>query len=764
MSSRTHGVAASLAAMATLVVAMPLTALFRESAWLPTAALGVLVVMVTGIVLRGLARRAGVTILGQLLAGTAYVLVTQLGGTTVYGIVPTTRTVPRLLDYVYDARETITTYAAPAPESPGVSVMLVIIVVVVGLAVDMSAATAASPSVAGLPLLSLFLVSAANSGGALPWGWFAVGGVLWLAMVANQHDRELREWMTAVPLMRDSSDAEGVAERSLRWQAARLAAVCLAAAVLVPPALPHLPTRYVLDGLGAGGAGSARSTDGIRLSTELDLKRSLASPSEEPVLRYTTDDPTPEPLRVAVVTDFRDGFGRMRSDAPQPREGFQLPAPAPAADEGIPREERAIDVEANGVAAPQIALPLHLTEVDTGGLPWALGTDGSARVQRTPGSYSSSYLELDPQEEDFGTGAPRSSIDLAAHADENLALDPASAETIQELAASLAPQDVDDLKAAQAFQEYLRGSQFAYDLEVPDPPGSPDDPILSFLETKVGYCQQFASTMTLLARAHGIPARVVVGFLPGTAAGTDERVIRASDAHAWPELYFHGVGWTRFEPTPGARAASVPSYSIALEREGAATSPESTTTSETTTTTTQASPQLDDPTATDQPGGEAETFHWRRWLLGLLLVVAALGLMPVSAWLARRRDRATAGDAPTRIEAEWEDLLERLDDLGLRPPVGATPRRAGDWVSRHGYLDEPAREQLDHVVVTVERARYGRPDQQLPDIRAEVSSIVGEVRQQRMAGSRLKAALWPRAGVDAWLSLPQRLVDVVRRR
>src|SRR5690606_27189122 len=182
--------------------------------------------------------------------------------------------------------------------------------------------------------------------------------------------------------------------------------------------------------------------------------------------------------------------------------------------------------------------------------------------------------------------------DVAAYTDEHLALDPASAEALQELALSLAPGGADNLTAAQAYQEYLRGSEFDYDLEIPDPPGSPDDPILSFLETKVGYCQQFAATMTLLARAHGIPARVVVGFLPGEAVDAEERVIRASDAHAWPELYFAGVGWTRFEPTPGTRAASVPSYSISIECGGGVPTEETTTTSETTTTTSpQATPE-----------------------------------------------------------------------------------------------------------------------------------------------------------------------------
>ena len=109
----------------------------------------------------------------------------------------------------------------------------------------------------------------------------------------EQAQRDLGEqWDLELPgdgeLASEGPDGEAVAARSLRWQAARIAALCLAGALIIPTLLPHLPTRYVLDGLGAGGAGSARSTDGIRLSSELDLRRSLQSPSEEPVLRYTT--------------------------------------------------------------------------------------------------------------------------------------------------------------------------------------------------------------------------------------------------------------------------------------------------------------------------------------------------------------------------------------------------------------------------------------------------------------------------------------------
>ena len=88
------------------------------------------------------------------------------------------------------------------------------------------------------------------------------------------------------------------------------------------------------------------------------------------------------------------------------------------------------------------------------------------------------------------------------------------------------------------------------------------EPIRNFYETRRGYCVQFATAMIMMARAQGIPARMAIGFLPGQAAGTDKYIVKASDAHAWPELFFQGYGWLRFEPTPGARAGTPPPYAV----------------------------------------------------------------------------------------------------------------------------------------------------------------------------------------------------------
>ena len=78
---------------------------------------------------------------------------------------------------------------------------------------------------------------------------------------------------------------------------------------------------------------------------------------------------------------------------------------------------------------------------------------------------------------------------------------------------------------------------------------------------RIGYCEQFASAMAVMARMDGIPARVAVGFLEPDDLGNGDFEYSSCDLHAWPELYFEGAGWVRFEPTPSGRAEVAPDYS-----------------------------------------------------------------------------------------------------------------------------------------------------------------------------------------------------------
>ncbi len=102
---------------------------------------------------------------------------------------------------------------------------------------------------------------------------------------------------------------------------------------------------------------------------------------------------------------------------------------------------------------------------------------------------------------------------------------------------------------ALAIENLLR-NRYAYTLNLTGKPG--DDPLAHFLfETRAGHCEYFASAMTIMLRTLGIPAREVNGFLPGeyNDLGGDY-IIRASDAHSWVEVYFPGMDWQVFDPTP----------------------------------------------------------------------------------------------------------------------------------------------------------------------------------------------------------------------
>lgn len=72
-----------------------------------------------------------------------------------------------------------------------------------------------------------------------------------------------------------------------------------------------------------------------------------------------------------------------------------------------------------------------------------------------------------------------------------------------------------------------------------------------------GYCEQFSGAMALMLRMLGIPARVAAGFSPGRPDGPDRYVVRDREAHSWVEVYFTGIGWVPFDPTPAVAPAEL---------------------------------------------------------------------------------------------------------------------------------------------------------------------------------------------------------------
>jgi len=121
---------------------------------------------------------------------------------------------------------------------------------------------------------------------------------------------------------------------------------------------------------------------------------------------------------------------------------------------------------------------------------------------------------------------------------------------------------------ASAITRYLR-QNIEYSRTIPNRPNRAD-PIEWFLfDIRTGFCNYYATAQVLMLRSLGIPARIGVGYAQGEYdSETESYIVRRLDSHAWPEVYFPGVGWVIFEPTTAQPTVSLPMGEENLNEEG----------------------------------------------------------------------------------------------------------------------------------------------------------------------------------------------------
>lgn len=125
---------------------------------------------------------------------------------------------------------------------------------------------------------------------------------------------------------------------------------------------------------------------------------------------------------------------------------------------------------------------------------------------------------------------------------------------VKTLAAQITADAQNPYDKASAIERYLR-ENYTYDQSVEEPPSGRDGVDYCLFDSRRGYCSYFASSMAVLCRAVGIPARVVTGYTSGELdEETGVYMVRESNAHAWTEVFFPGYGWVEFEPSPGLEA------------------------------------------------------------------------------------------------------------------------------------------------------------------------------------------------------------------
>ncbi|HEV2874073.1 MAG TPA: transglutaminase domain-containing protein [Thermoleophilaceae bacterium] len=189
-------------------------------------------------------------------------------------------------------------------------------------------------------------------------------------------------------------------------------------------------------------------------------------------------------------------------------------------------------------------------------------------------------------------------------------------------------------------------------------------PLHGFLfQEKRGYCQQFSGAMALMLRMVGIPARVAAGFSPGSYnQDTKEFRVRDLDAHSWVEVYFTGIGWVPFDPTPirapaESQSSGLLATSAARGDAGEVSNPRAGVAAE---------------RAQEGLGGQLEEDEGPGWMLRVLALLALAAIAAAGATLVLRI-RARRGLTPEQLaEAQLAELRRALDRLDWEVPAATT--------------------------------------------------------------------------------------------
>ena len=736
--------------------------LYEDLLWLPRALGAIAAVAMAGLTTRRLGIPAALQPLAALAFLIEYVCLAFVWPTLYAGLVPTGRTLPALRA-LYEAGLTdIARLAPPVPSRPGLTLIAVLGIGGVAFVVDLITVVLNRAALAGLPLLVLFAVPSAVRTGGLGWVPFTLGAAGWLSLLLVEGSDRVGRWGT--PLSATAPDRGPIYDdTSLGRVGRRIGAAALGVAIVVPVLIPGLNNR-LLGGNGGNGSGG----DGTGTTTTYNpitrLRADLNLPTPREILRYTTDDKGPDYLRLTTLDVFADsGWSASRLTGDPRSDGVSSGLPHPAgltsADTRLVHDRITI----TSLDAQWLPIPFPPRTVDVSG-PWLYDRvsetvfgirTGTRQLTR---AYRVTATRVLPQPALLAAG--RSAVVPAVI--RPYAAVPHVTRYVRTLTDEvLAGQSTPYAKVA-ALQAFFTDPQraFTYSTTTEVPGIDSPDALENFLRGRQGFCEQYASAMAAMIRLAGVPARVAVGFTPGSRQTDGSYVVTTSDAHAWPEAWFAGTGWVRFEPTPRSDGqADVPPYAQPAAdgtavggpndplapkpgQGGSTGDPSRSGVSNKLDRLEPVAPAVVRPTGAPPRTGRGRT-RWESGLLGLPLLVALPGLLHV--W--RRRRRWHRADPL----AGWQQVRDDAVDVGQGWRPADSPRAAASRLAAAVALPAAATEALLRVAAATEQVRYARPGSataDLPGQRTDAATVRAALLAGVSARVRWQARLLPASTLD----------------
>ncbi|MET8545412.1 DUF3488 and transglutaminase-like domain-containing protein, partial [Kitasatospora sp. NPDC004799] len=755
-------------ALATALAALCMMPLLTTRGWLTQAALVIAVIAAVGAGLRRSPLYRWTVPVVQLLA---LFLLMLLGFAGAGGVLPGPATM-RVLDEVFTSGlDDIQQYAIPAPPTAGLRLILVSAIGLIAVAVDTVAVTYRRSALAGLPLLALYSVGNGLAGEHGSWVWFATAAAGYLLLLFAEGQDRVSRWGRVF-----YGGARGSVESGRVSPGGRQVGVlALAVALLLPVVLPQWSFGLLQSDSGESkGKGSGGSV-ATSLDPLVSLEAAISKPTDAELLTYTLDTPLADQvyLRTGSLDQF-DGTNWKLGSTTVSDLPVTMPNPEGLRNAQVPRIEGDFTIgdklEASWLPMPYPAASVQVPNRADWKLDQLTRTVLPANDKAIRGlRYHVSALDLRPTADELRLAAAAPS-DVS----ERYTAVPADLPSlVAEKARSVTARAQNDYDRATALVNWFTGPDFTYDTAVSGGTGS--NAIAVFLRDRRGFCVHYASTMAAMARVLKIPARVAVGFTPGDNKGGNVYSVTGRMYHAWPELYFTGYGWLRFEPTPSrgvpTRYTETSSAPTSAPTQQATAAPQPSSAAPAPTAGSDCTPkqrQLGECGAQDKAVAKAAEESWllSGQVLGTLagvLALLALLLAPM-VWRAavRRRRlggggrRGPGGGGPaeltdTQVLAAWDELVDSAWDLGIPPDESRTPRSAARRIAEEARLDEDSAAATGRLALATERVLYAPPGRPAPaPLAADVRTVRRGLRATAGRAGRTRALLLPPSSAQLW--------------
>jgi transglutaminase-like putative cysteine protease len=638
------------AGFAVLCAATALAGVVQGTLWLFYLLIAIGLIVGTGMLLRQLRTPPPLVALGELFA-LLCLLTMSFSTNGILLILPGPQALADIGDVLHQSVAAVQTEVPPVPADSPILCLIVIAIGLVTVVVDMLAVEAKAPAASGLVLLCVYAVPASLADEMLPWWSFVLGASAFATLLAVDGRAKHKAWRgrrTGLP---------GYNQGTPSHEASSVVIVSVVLALIIGGSFTVIGTVGRLPGGSAEGDGSGPF--GLKPYTKL--------------AGLLTGQTNVEFFRITGLKD-EDYLRLVTLDKYVDNDGWQVGAPIAGGDQLSGHD---LDGSAAGGQFTKITIqpnqfkdqwaPVFGRPKQVQGLGSEFRWDPTAQTLWSPGAEQfGSYVEdaqlAMPSADQLRAEGVVGESHVDARYRQPLAVSPKIKSLINQITGGYS-STFDKVRALTLYlNDGENGFKYSLDATQKDTSISKLDDFL--LNTKTGFCEQYASALAAMTRSMGIPTRVAIGFTPGVPYNGDPnmKTITGGDAHAWVEVNFPDYGWVRFDPTPAGTRVVSPPYMNDSTQSSSETLPSTTgSAGPTSTAATHSSAPASAGAVDSQNAADTSIFNPTAPPVWVTAVVF-LGTIVLTVLLSRGRRRK-----PTAPGPRW------------RPPPWLIPVVLGGW-------------------------------------------------------------------------------------